>query len=271
MAFKIGFVSEQQEKKQSDIVCAPCEIQSTPRKSIVQVRFPGRGASLAYYNDSFDLRRGDRVYVDGKLEGILGRVEEVNYNFKIKISDYKRVIALVDTAVHGRFYMAASHFVTFDREALPACKAASWFMPPTKEEDRFITGSDDTSFLLDDLSEMNITAEIAQRGRDYYLANKVRYISINGTEGYAVVEGSKNYEVEFEYSNGEISKLVCSCFCSFNCKHEFAAMLQLKETLELIKKNYESEFENAGYFAAVDKGVLFSFAVDGKDDGTFVL
>ena len=28
------------------------------------------------------LHRGDMVYVDGKLEGILGRVTEVNYNSK---------------------------------------------------------------------------------------------------------------------------------------------------------------------------------------------
>ena len=59
------------------------------------------------------------MYVDGKLEGQRGRVTDVNYNFKIKVSDYMRIIAVVDTNVRGQFYMAGSHFVTFDKEALP--------------------------------------------------------------------------------------------------------------------------------------------------------
>ena len=78
-------------------------------------------------------------------------------------------------------------------------------------------------------------------------------------------------EVEFEYRNGEISGLVCSCFCSYNCKHEFAAMLQLKETLELIEKHYAAQYDEAGYFAAVNKGALFAFAIDGKEAGSFTL
>ena len=64
---------------------------------------------LTYFNALFDLKVGDRVYVDGKLEGQLGHVVDVSYNFKIKISDYKKVIAVVDTTVHGQFYMAGSH------------------------------------------------------------------------------------------------------------------------------------------------------------------
>lgn len=90
-------------------------------------------------------------------------------------------------------------------------------------------------------------------------------------KGYAIVEGSESYEVEFEYRNGEIGQLICSCFCSYNCKHEFAAMLQLKETLELIGKNYADEYERTGYFAAINKGTLFAFAIDGKDTGNFIL
>ena len=67
------------------------------------------------------------MYVDGKLEGQRGRVTDVNYNFKIKVSDYKRIIAVVDTNVRGQFYMAGSHFVTFDKEALPRNQVLSWF------------------------------------------------------------------------------------------------------------------------------------------------
>ena len=85
---------------------------------------------------------------------------------------------------------------------------------------------------------MNISHDIADRGHDYYMENKVAYISIDRNHGYAIVEGSEAYEVEFDYYEGEISNLICSCFCSYTCKHEFAAMLQLRETLEFITKNY---------------------------------
>lgn len=41
--------------------------------------------------------------------------------------------------------------------------------------------------------------------------------------------------------DGEISNLKCSCSCSGACKHEFVAMLHLKESFELITENYEDE------------------------------
>lgn len=118
---------------------------------------------------------------------------------------------------------------------------------------------------------MKVSTAIAERGYEYYIENKVRYICVDGTKGYAIVEGSEAYEVEFEYGNGEISQLICSCFCSYNCKHEFAAMLQLKETLELIEKHYADEYARTGYFAAVNKGTLFALAIDGKEEGSFTL
>ena len=55
--------------------------------------------TLSYYNDLFDLHRGDLVFVVGKLEGLRGIVVDVSYNFKIKLSDYKRVIAVADTTL----------------------------------------------------------------------------------------------------------------------------------------------------------------------------
>ena len=271
MAFKIGFAVEVQRNQTEEVVCKEPQQEGNVRRSVVQVYFEDRDMTLAYYNDQFYLRRGDLVYVDGKLEGLLGRVKDINYNFKIKVSDYKRVIAVADTSVRGRLFMGGSHFVTFDREALPNKKIRSWFKAPDKEEDEFISGSDDTTFRLEDLSGMKVSAAIAERGYDYYMDNKVRYISLDGAKGYAIVEGGEAYEVEFEYNNGEISKLTCSCFCSYNCKHEVAAMLQLRETLKVIEKNYVAEYESNGYFAAVSKGTLFAFAIDGKESGSFVL
>ncbi len=271
MAAKIGFTVEEPENRHAEARHRVSQQYSIPRKSVVRVYFAARNMTLAYYNDQFDLHQGDIVYVDGKLEGLRGRVMEVNYTFKIKISDYKRVIAVADTDVHGQFYMAGSHFVTFDREALPAYKVVRWFKAPVKEDEEFVSGSDERTFRLEDLQGMDISAVTAERGHDYYVENKVRYLSIDGTRGYAIVEGREGYEVEFRYQDGEISGLVCSCFCGNHCKHEFAAMLQLKETLRLIEKNYIEEYRRTGYFAAVSKGTLFAFVIDRKESGSFTL
>jgi len=272
MAFKIsGFGGSHSDKKEIMPAFEPDQKTIVPRKSVVQVRFPDKGMALSYYNDQFDLKVGDLVYVDGKLEGQLGRVTDVNYNFKIKSSEYKKVIAVVDTEVHGQFYMAGSHFVAFDPAVLPKEQIAMWFKAPAKEDDEFVSGNDDTSFRLDDLKGMNVNATIAELGHEYYTENRVCYICLNGSQGYAIVEGNESYAIEFEYHDGEISRLICDCPCSYNCKHEFAAMLQLRETLEIIDKHYAEEFVRTGYFAAITKGTLFAFAVDGKNNGNFIL
>ena len=269
MKFRIGFADKESHKTEKECL-ELVQRTDAPRKSVVQVYFPGRNMILAYYNDRFDPQPGDLVYVDGKLEGKRGRVVEVNYNFKIKLSDYKRVIALVDTSVSGEFFAAGSHYVTFDPQTLSASKVRGWFKAPDTDEE-YVSGSDDTSFRLEHLIDMNVTAAIVERGHEYYIENKVRYLCVDGMKGYAVVEGTEPYELEFTYRDGEISNLTCSCFCSYNCKHEVAAMLQMKETLELISEQYAKRNEESGYFAAVYKGTLFEYAIDGKKTGSFVL
>ena len=265
MAFKIGFCAEHSGGKTDTPVK---EKPEAPRKSLVQVYFPCRKIACTYYNDRFDLKCGDTVYVDGKLEGKRGRVTEVSYNFKIRLSDYKRVIAVADTAVSGRLYMAETCLVAFDSRVLPREKIAAWFMAPSVD-DEFASGSDGTAFPLDNLAEMKLDPAIAMRGHDYYTDNRVKYICLDGNRGYAIVAGSDYYEVEFEYRGGEISSLTCSCYCSGGCKHEFAAMILLKELLKLIEERWAEEYGNSGYFAAIGKDVFFEFAVCGRQEGSF--
>lgn len=269
--YKIGFLSEEKDAAAVPAVTADVPQSNAPRRSVVQVSFPGNGKSLAYYNDSFDLREGDAVYVSGKLAGCRGRVEEVQYNFKIRTSDYQRVIAVVDTRVHGEFFFAGSHFVTFDANALPPQKARSWFLAPGEEEEDFVSGYDDTAFSLDRLGDMDVSPQIGGRGQEYYAQNRVRYLSVYGTHGYAIVVGSEPYEVEFEMEDGMIRNLVCSCYCSYNCKHEVAAMLQLRETMDLITGQYAQRYAASGCFAAILKSTFFSVAVDGSESGSICL
>ena len=272
MKWPIGFNADISKEKD---VLASCPSETPtilPRKSVVQVHFPARNMTLSYYNDKFDLHRGDLVFVDGKLEGLRGRVVDVIYNFKIKLSDYKRVIAVADTKVSGEFFLAGSHFVTFDASTLPFSKVLTWFRAPEKEEDEYATGYDDKMFHLEHLDEMGVSSAVAERGHDYYMSNKVVYISVDeNCMGKAIVEGSEPYIVEFDYENGLVSDLTCTCFCNYPCKHQFAAMLQLKETLDLIMKHYKEQYEKSQYFAAISKPVFMNYAIDSKEVGSIVL
>ena len=57
----------------------------------------------------------------------------------------------------------------------------------------------------------------------------------------AIVEGTEFYEVEFTLEAGQIRSLMCDCPYPEICKHEYAVMLQLKETLDLISPRYPED------------------------------
>mgnify|MGYP000768550066 CR=1 FL=1 len=271
MFHRIGFASCTDEPISQSVPSTPASSGSEPRKSVVRVHFPARNMTLSYYNDAFDLQVGDIVYVDGKLEGLRGRVVDITYNFKIKLSDYKRVISVADTKVHGEFHFAGSHFVTFDRSALPYEQVITWFKAPEKEDTEIVSEQDGSGFQLNDLQTMKISDAIAERGHDCYRENRVRYISLDKTRVRAIAEGTQPYELECDYIDGEIRNLVCDCFCTYACKHMFAAMLQLKETLTFIEKHYPGRFEESRYFAAVCKETLLNTAMAGRETGSIML
>lgn len=273
MAFRMGFVADNEieiERTEEEKIAEP-EVQEA-RKSVVQVYFDDRDMTLAYYNDMFDLKRGDIVYVDGKLEGLRGRVVSVNYNFKIKVSDYQKVIAVADTAIKGELYMAGSHFISFDCDVIPREKIARWFLAPVKAEDEYASGNDGTAFSLHHLQDMNLRSVTAERGQQYYQGNKVRYLCVDNEKGYAIVEGGKAYEVEFEYDACEdiITKLTCSCYCDSHCKHEFAVMLQLQDIMRRINEHYNEEYDRNRYFAALGNEVMYCYVL-GKESGSIRL
>lgn len=274
MSFEIGFTSETEKKEQfvSQEKAYNKEARNALRKSVVDVFFPDRHLTCAYYNDQFNLKRGDIVYVDGKLKGMQGRVVGVNYTFKIKLSDYKRVIGVADTNVSGKLFMAGSHFIAIDRSVIPFEKIITWFKAPEPEEEEFVSSADDETFNLDDLSGMKIKNEIAELGHEYYMENRVVYIEINDGKARAIANGSKPYEVEFDYHNRNISNLVCNCYCTGTCKHEFATMLQFRETLKVIDEEYGDAYtEDLDYLAIISKPAFFEYVIDSKTNGSIEL
>ncbi len=260
----IGFCLNEKHETE-EVVIERGEEAIIPRASVVSVYFPHRGREWSYYNDRFDLKVGDYVYVEGKLEGYRGQVTKVNYSFKIKLSDYKKVIGVVDTDIKGDFYLAGSHMITFDRNVIPYQKVLAWFKAFEDDGD-VVSGNDDTyGFALNDLSKMKISDEAAEKGHEYYMESRVRYIETDNGRGRAIVEGSDVYEIEFEFSDGEIRNLNCSCFANGKCKHEFAAMLQLRETLDIIEENYCDE--GNGYLAILAKDVFSDMVMRKKTSG----
>lgn len=271
MGFKIGFTAETESNEKRNIENIPAQkIAPIIKKSVVDVFFPDRHLTCSCYNDMFDLKRGDIVYVEGKFEGKRGRVVEINYNFKIKLSDYKRVIGVADTDVIGEFHLAGSHFITIDEGALKYEQIATWLKAPENENEEYVSSSGDEVFNINDLGGMNIKNEVAERGHEYYMEIRVVHIELNHGKGRAIVMGSKAYDVEFFYKDEDITGLVCNCYCTGACKHEFAAMLQLRDILSIIKKEYPF-IDHNDYLAAVSKTSFFEFVIDGNTKGTFTM
>ncbi len=255
----IGFTLRHEEVKEATDESPENLCKAAPKHSVVSVYFPQKKRSLTYYNDHFDLKEGSLVFVDGKMAGFSGFVEAVNFKFKIKLSDYQRVIAVADTEIHGTFHRTRSFALSFDKDALPKDKIRTWFFLPVDEDETFVCGCDEEFFSLADVRHVIHCSSVSNRTYECYHEENVLYLSLYDTEGYAIVMGSRPYEVEFRYQSGEIFGLVCSCYCCNDCSHEYAALLELCEIFKVIQERFENEYEVSSYFSAVREDLVMKF------------
>lgn len=270
MKMPIGFISPDDKGKQSDQFTRPQVENNDSTPKMVLVQFPGAGIPLSYYCEDFDLHVGDLVFVEGKYEGRLGRVEKISTNFSVDLDSYKKVVGVADTDVVGSFKPIEGHFITFDRNALPFKKARSWFLPACQDES-FID-YDEPGFPLSDPGKWpGKKVEIMDRGLDYFSAGKVVYLSLDKEEGRAIVAGTKPYEVRFKYCDGMISNICCTCPCGFFCKHEVAVLIQLKEILKWFEESNNRDYQRSQYFSIVSVSALYRFAVKFDHDNEFIL
>ena len=178
---------------------------------------------------------------------------------------------MVHTSVRWQFILASSQLVRYDPEALPRSKVSLWFQPPQGSEEEYVSGCDETAYPLDRPETWDFDSGVATRGCAYCEENKVRYLCLDGSRGYALVEGTRPYEVVFDCHDGEVRHLTCPCYCGYPCKHTFAVLMQLRETLTWIQSRQPEAYARSGYFAAVCRETLSRYAVDGKESGILTL
>ena len=237
--------------------------------TLVQVYFVAKDNAFLYLCEDIILHEGDHVYVSGKMKDMLGIVIDVRHQFKVRPSKYERVIAKIDTQLQGEFKIFNRLLLSFDRKSLGKEKISQWFFPPQGEEPYISTYRPDP-FPLDDLTQFPIEHARLERGLQYYKEQRVVYMCIDDRYGYAIVRGSEYYEVEFEYNNGIIEDISCSCYCDGHCKHEFAVLLELQHILQIVEREFKNEYTKNRYVAMIDKDVLWQMSVRWTNKGTII-
>lgn len=224
------------ETQKAKAVETPSRVENAPVPSLVTVRFPETGPALTYYNDKFELEVGDRVFVSGKLAGQLGEVEMVTTKFKIRLSDYQRVIAKASIDIHGAYELVLDKMVNYDENAVSPEEFRSWILPPAhwdgedggSPEDEVIIGEGYELDLFDLEHCDEITEAVMERVADYCLSGKVAYLSVRDGIGTAFVQGTKWYEVNFRLNGSLLSEAYCDCPYPGLCKHLLAVAMTLR-------------------------------------------
>ena len=237
--------------------------------TLVQVYFVAKDDAFLYLCEDIILHEGDHVYVSGKMKDTLGIVVDVRHQFKVRPSKYERVIAKIDTQLQGEFKIFNRLLLSFDRKSLGKEKISQWFFSPQGEEP-YISTYRPAPFPLDDLTQFPIEHARLERGLQYYKEQRVVYMCIDDRYGYAIVRGSEYYEVEFEYNNGIIEDISCSCYCDGHCKHEFAVLLELQYMLQIVEREFKNEYSKQSYVATIDKDVLWQMSVRWTNKGTII-
>lgn len=269
MKHPIGFCAQASAPEAAPAPAAPAETAAVP--SVVRVFFPACNQDYSYYNDRFDLHEGDLVFVSGKLARQRGQVVAVDYNFRIRLADYERVIGAADTAVHGTFFALGTHLVTLEPGVLPFRQVRGWFLPPEADGEYAVGHGPGPVYALDALAQLSIPAGVAEKGHAYYMENRVVYLSVDDTAGRAIVNGTVPYEITFTYADGTVSALTCGCYETALCKHGAAVLLQLRETLEKIHEHWPEALTEDGYFAAVSKSTLSFFTTSSSKPASITL
>ena len=227
----MGFGRDDKMMETPDMPIPAIEEPKAPVKSMVRVEFDDAGYKLTYFNDRFDLKRGDRVFVSGKLAGKVGVVCSVTTRFRAKLSDYERVIALAQTPVHGTYKPVADKMLSYDSNALSPDAFRAWVLPPaepSEDPDDEVFYGDGFEIPLDDPHNAeDVDHAVFERALEYCRSGKIGYVSVRNGVGRAYVEGNQWYELEFRLRDNRIEEAYCGCPYAGLCKHLLAVAITL--------------------------------------------
>lgn len=215
------------------------------------------------------LKSDAESYLGGKVEGLLGFITEVSYCFKIRLSEYKRVIYRVDTEIRGKLYLLGDFFAAFDEDVIPKEKILPWFVRPDNEDDVACSYGEGTEA---ELSDSEFTCDKLP------LSSVIPYFCIDKSAVSAVVNMSNGRcygtnEVEFTFDNVKARNMTCSCYEVGLCMHESTAVSALNGILAEIEKNKEfaEMYNKSGYIALIDKNSVIENTVNSNKTGCIEL
>lgn len=253
---KIGFNIKNETVGEVSAKCYK-PVEETPVRSVVTVRFDC-GREYPYYNDKFNLKIGDKVFVDGKLYGKLGVVADVTTRFKVSRSIYKDVIAKLDFNISGSFKKCGNYMLEKGVDVVSKQQIISWFVPPyvpkndTDKPEIFLTGEGYSC----KIGELNCDENIIDNAF-YSLENdELKAVVVNNGEGTAVIEGNNTHVVEFKISSNQITDIYCDCVSPHFCKHCAAMCILLSS---FVKNEY---IESSNSFFAVNSEWFFKIIED---------
>ena len=215
----------------------------TPVRSLVSISFDRMNHPLTYYNDQFDLKPGDRVFVTGKLEGEIGLVESVTTKFRVRISDYQKVISLAQTPIHGVYAPKGNMMLSYTADALMPEDFRKWVLPPHEAEEQ---SEDDVVFgdgyeipLEDPSTAEGVDPAVFDRAIDICRSGRIGYVSVRNGEGKAFIRGSRWYELDFTLNGSMIQEAYCECPYAGLCKH----LLAVGVILNVMRRNDDIDLD----------------------------
>lgn len=222
----LGFDLRNKKEKAENVIVKPDDTKdASVIPTVVEVKFAD-GRQYPYYNDKFDLKVNDVVFVDGKLYGKPGRVVSVTDKFKISLEYYKKVLSVLKLSFHGSFRSVQSFMVCEGETTLTAEQVKSWFLPPAENTEEFIKGKGETVILDEDLPFDDAEFRKAEMIFD---EDRCHFISVVNGTGTALIEGKRGfYTLDFTFENGVISDFFCDCIKPTACGHMAAVSIIMK-------------------------------------------
>ncbi len=200
-------------------------------KNLVEVRFED-GFTLSYFSDLPEIKVGDVVTVEGKMENQIAVVKKVLKSFKKPKFEMKWVSSIIDTDITGSYFKIEDDIVSLDH-SLTVEKFLSIYAGVKYEENKAV-GEDDIELNLEELEKSELFDDelVKIRGQKLFKDGFVPFIYLKKGIGKAVVRSSNGdewYEIDFRCKRGRITYIACDCPYFGNCKHLYAFLLKLRD------------------------------------------